>query len=102
MGDNWQFGEIESLSGTFVVTWDHRENNGELRYRVYERELEQHYVCRYDDGWRIAPRGHTTVDLERFIPEDDDLCMELIHTLNRADGRVRVGGIHVISDNGGA
>jgi hypothetical protein len=88
-----EVGELESLDGTWLVTWDHTDA-GYLTYLVEDREDGGNYVARWDDGWRIAPEGRTTVDNERLLDESAPDLMELVEVLNRASGRQPVPGVH--------
>jgi hypothetical protein len=86
-------GRIETVDGTFEVSWDHTDNYGQLTYNVIDYDDGNEYVARYDDGWRACPKGFTTVDYERLIPTTGEWDT-LIDALNRASGRAPVPGIH--------
>lgn len=78
-------GTLESLDGWWEVHWDNADNTGQYTYRLFDRDEGYWYVARYDDGWRIAPEGHGTVDMERLLPNDSEWDT-LRDVLNRARG----------------
>jgi hypothetical protein len=86
-------GRIESLDGLWLVEWDHRDESY-LTYRVTDLEEGQHYRARFDDGWRVCPEQHRTIDFERLLDEGDPELMTLIEALNAAAGRQAVPGVH--------
>jgi hypothetical protein len=51
----------------WIVTWDH-SGPGQLLWECRDED-EPHFVfvCRRDDGWRIAPKGFGTVDHEVML-----------------------------------
>jgi hypothetical protein len=57
-------GKVET--DRWQVYWDHT-GPGQLTWNVRDRDEGYEYVARRDDGWRIAPRGHTTVDNEVLL-----------------------------------
>lgn len=51
----------------WIVTWDHGSPAQFTWECRREDEPERVLVARRDDGWRIAPRGFTTVDHEVML-----------------------------------
>lgn len=86
-------GTLTSLDGWWTITWDHA-HTGQATYEVFDEDDGSEYVARYDDGWRVAPKGHATVDLERLISLDDPELHPLLDALNRASGRVDEGSVY--------
>lgn len=91
-------GRVESLDGWWTVEWDHRDVTGYLTYLVTDLDEGRRYVARHDDGWRIAPEGHATVDMEHLIDPGDPELMTLVVALNTASGRAGLPGVHVWED----
>lgn len=83
-------GDVESVDGWWHVSWNH-EGNSYMTYTVRDNDSGYEYVARFDDGWRIAPRGMATVDMERLIGDQvqafDPELEGLVQTLNLASGR---------------
>lgn len=87
---------MESLDGWFLIEWDWRESTynrhvGYLTYDVLDRDTGYRYVARYDDGWRLAPKGHETVDMEELIGNEVQAYNPdlegLVMTLNLVSGK---------------
>ncbi len=83
-------GTLESLDGWWECHWDNEDNMAQYTYKLYDRDEGRWYVARYDDGWRVAPEGHATVDMERLLPDDSDYDM-VRDLLDRASGRGEPG-----------
>lgn len=83
-------GTVRSVDGWWTVSWDHT-NESYLTYTIFDEDDGHEYTARYDDGWRVAQKGHATVDQERlignhvqaFFPELEGL----VQTLNLISGR---------------
>jgi hypothetical protein len=81
----------------WLVTWDHTapgQLTWEVRQEVPDEFGDVILVARYDDGWRIARKGFTTVDHEvmlRYLARtqlvEEEGWRELLALLNEIAGK---------------